>query len=100
MRERVDIWWDKNKKLKAFLYWKNKRGGIGFFLETDREMIERKNMSCSTCMFFKKGICRMPVSLCTKLWFLKGNNQFEGRKFVDFMLPYGPIFYKKVKDKF
>lgn len=99
MARKVDIWW-VDDRLKAFLRWTNKKGGISFYLRPS------EITTCDKCPFNGNPICRGWKSpsygnLCNKLWDMDGNNKFCGRNKIIGWQPEGPIERgKKKKDKF
>ena len=106
MAREVDIWWVDGGRLKASMRWTNKRGRISFTL------IPSIRASCEKCPFkgnplcskWRKGIDNRvynPGHLCSMLWTMKGDNQFEKRNKIGGWQPLGPLEReKKKKDKF
>ena len=101
MARPVDIWWESGGRLKASMRWANKRGRISFTL------IPVERASCDECPFISSKICKMWRKeikykyLCSMLWKMKGDNQFEGRDKISGWQPLGPLGReKKKKDKF
>jgi hypothetical protein len=81
--------------------WTNKRGRISFTL------IPTSRTLCDKCPFKGNPICsgwsddRVYKRLCSELWLMKGDNQFEGRDKILGWQPLGPVRReKKKKDKF
>jgi len=96
MARQVDIWWESGGRLKASMRWTNKRGRISFTL------IPSDNTRCEKCPFNSNPICRLwNDDLCSMLWEMKGDNEFEGRDKIVGWQPLGPLGReKKKKDKF
>ena len=106
MAREVDIWWEEGGRLKASMRWANKRGRISFTL------IPAGGALCDKCPFISSKICERwrrereniqynPGDLCSMLWGMKGDNQFEGRDKIIGWQPLGPLGReKKKKDKF
>lgn len=93
MARQVDIWWEEGGRLKASMRWTNKRGRITFFLApSDRSR-------CEKCPFKGNSICsgwddnRVHNSgyLCSILWNMKGDNQFENREKINGWQLLGPV---------
>ena len=82
MARQVDIWWESGGRLKASMRWTNKRGRISFTL------IPSDRSYCEKCPFKGNSICSgwndnrvyNPEHLCSTLWMMKGDNQFENRE--------------------
>ena len=102
MAREVDIWWESGGRLKASLRWTNKRGRISFTL------IPAERALCSKCPFANSMICERWRSkkekiqynsgnLCSMLWEMKGDNQFEGRDKIIGWQPLGPLGREKKK---
>ena len=104
MARKVDIWWESGGRLKASMRWTNKRGRISFTL------IPSDRSRCEKCPFkgnpiydeWRKGIDNRvynPGNLCSMLWVMEGDNQFEGRNKINGWQILGPVGREK-KDKF
>ena len=96
MARQVDIWWINGGRLKASMRWTNKRGRITFFLVPS--LIAR----CPRCPFEGNPICSKwrgevdkmaynPGHLCSMLWNMKGDNQFENREKINGWQILGPV---------
>jgi hypothetical protein len=96
MAREVDIWWADGGRLKASMRWTNKRGRISFFL------IPAIMSGCTRCPFKHNRICSKwrgddenqkynPGHLCSMLWTMKGDNQFENRDKIDGWQILGPV---------
>ena len=103
MAREVDIWWVDGGRLEASLRWTNKRGRISFFLIPIKD-----GANCARCPFNHNPICRKwnkanPAKyatepLCTRLWIMKGDNQFENRLKINAWQPLGPLGREKKKE--
>ena len=103
MAREVDIWWTDGGRLKASMRWANKRGRISFTL------IPVGRALCDKCPFKRYPICSKwrketdnrvynPGHLCSMLWEMKGDNQFERRDKIFGWQPLGPVRRGKKKE--
>lgn len=104
MARKVDIWWTKGRRLKASMRWTNKRGRISFTL-----IPSSGGASCDKCPFKVNLICSKwreeeeidiynPGHLCSMLWVMEGDNQFEGRDEIIGWQPLGPVKRERKKE--
>ena len=102
MAREVDIWWESGGRLKASMRWTNKRGRISFTL------IPSDRSRCGKCPFASSNICEKwrskreniqynPGNLCSMLWKMKGDNQFEERDKILGWQIFGPLGREKKK---
>ena len=104
MAREVDIWWTDGGRLKASMRWTNKRGRITFFL------VPAPMSKCPRCPFKGNLICSKwrepednkqynPGHLCSMLWNMKGNNQFENREKINGWQILGPVERERKKNR-
>ena len=101
----VDIWWTEGGRLKASMRWTNKRGRITFFL------VPAPFAKCDRCPFKGSLICdrwwtdeqkstlKRRGNLCSKLWIMKGDNQFKNRDKISGWQPLGPVERERKKNR-